>query len=192
MQNDVSPARKLLPELDGVEYRETSLAITNDRLGEAEWKELVKGLTAQAGQTSWYIGDAILFGKRYGEMYRWAEDVTGLTESTLQKHAWLARAVPPELRVPSLAWSAHKHLCEKVHDPARRAAWLEKARKHEMTGADLRALLNIHAAPKPDHSATVGEDEHQYKCPCPCGHEWSGPPRDAPYIPLAAVEAVAA
>lgn len=86
------------------------------------------------------IGDWLNFGERvYGETYAQASDI-GLSESTLQNYASVARKVPPLRRRATLPYSSHALVA--ALEPAEQDRWLAQAEAEGWSRRELKAAMD--------------------------------------------------
>jgi hypothetical protein len=105
----------------------------------------------------WAIGDLIAYGQgKFGEEWSQIEHNLGLSETTLEVLASVARKVPPARRNPELKWSHHRAIANKVSDPVEQAEWLERA--EGMSVREIRAQLETELkGKKPEKRPTLRE-----------------------------------
>ena len=73
-----------------------------------DWLHRGRAIADRINGTCWEIGDWLNDGeRRWGETYRWASEITGLTEATLHNYSAVARRFDFSLRNEKLSFGHH-------------------------------------------------------------------------------------
>lgn len=175
---DASPAGDLLGDLDGIELSSASLTILDPALPVSDWEALVRRLALNEGSVAWWLGDALVYGDRYGLSYAEIAAKIGRAEQTLKNCAWVARRVPPEQRDPTLPWRLHREVARL--EPEAQPAWLKRTRAEGWVAEDLRREMlraDLQQGKPPAFDPSRGDDQNrldQVQVTCPeCGHTFS-------------------
>ncbi len=107
-----------------------------------QWESDGEFIRAVERMKNFFVGDWLNAGEwRWGEKYAQALDEFqwgGMDK--LRKLAWVARNVPPQNRRMGLTWS-HHHAVASIDNLQEQADWLDWAEAHQMTAADLSAMV---------------------------------------------------
>jgi hypothetical protein len=105
-----------------------------------EWKECGSKLREVEKSIQWAIGDWLNYGeRRYGEKYREAMEVTGLTYQTLADAKWAASRFDISCRHENLSFKHHREVA--ALPPAQADALLSRAESEGLSARDVRALV---------------------------------------------------
>lgn len=110
-----------------------------------EWEKAGLKLGGASRSTSWWIGDWLRFGKRYGDRrYTIASRITGYEEKTLRNFSVVAGKFDPRRRRSALTWSHHAEVAGLNPDDQER--WLNEAEARKLTVTALRERVNRETA----------------------------------------------
>ncbi len=114
--------------------------ILNEDLTKDEWHDIGGILKTMEGCIQFWIGDWLCHGeKKWGEMYKEAEDITGLDNGTLRNMKSVAASVDLSLRSDNLTFEHHKLVAPLP--PEKQEKFLELAEKKDMTVSELRQAV---------------------------------------------------
>ena len=129
-------------EAAGAVVTSTSLTLTDPDLPWDVYEQLGAFIGEMNRACSWWVGDLIVFGEKvYGETYAQIEQAIGLAPQTIANRASVARHIPPERRIPGLAFGTHAEVA--YLPPRERDRWLRLADKSGWTRAKLREEMRV-------------------------------------------------
>lgn len=105
-----NPPPTLPPDTGTVELSRyvTPTGLNLEDVGYREWHSIGQTLFYLYEWTPWAIGDWINYGERvFGETYAQAASISGRKVRTLYNLSYIARKIPPEMRVESLDIGHH-------------------------------------------------------------------------------------
>lgn len=136
------PAVRSALEAAGAVVTSTSLTLVDPDLPWDVYEELGAFIGEMNRACSWWVGDLVIFGEMvYGETYAQIENAIGLSPSTISNRASVARRIPPERRIASLAFGTHAEVA--YLPPKERDAWLKKAAENGWKRANLREAMRV-------------------------------------------------
>jgi hypothetical protein len=149
------------------EYGDTYLVLPPEwaQLPEQErydnWHSLLKTLGKLSRSSSFWLGDAILYGEEaLPEMYSQAVEDTGLARQTLINYVHVCRSVPAARRRAELSFGHHEAVT--MLQPGEQEAWLQAAIDNQWSRQSLREAIMAKrgTAPPPTRpQPTPGHDE---------------------------------
>lgn len=102
-----------------------------------EWAAAGEVLGYVNRSSPWWVGDWAAYGQRYGERYARAQEITGLSYSTIANYVSVASKVQSSRRRESLSWRCH---AEVAALPAREQDdWLGRAERQGWGSERLRS-----------------------------------------------------
>jgi preprotein translocase subunit Sec63 len=132
-----------------------------------EWLQRGRQIAEHASSTCWQIGDWLNDGERkWGETYRWASEITGLSQGTLRNYAVVARAFELSRRNDNLSFTHHALVSAIPMEAA--IEWLDLAQQEQWSARELNAALKeVQQLPpgRPEIVATI------FKVTVPHDHE---------------------
>lgn len=101
-----------------------------------DWREVIGHALQASRSIGFVIGDLINYaGKRWGEKYKEAQELTGLDYQTLKQYSSVCARVKPYARAYGLSW---KHHCRVAPlKEAEQIKWLEICRKRLATDDEI-------------------------------------------------------
>jgi hypothetical protein len=124
----------------------TSLTLPAD-LQYEEWRSTLLAVSRIGKAVQFWLGDALKFGEdHYGELMAQAASETGYSEESLRGFLWVASRVPPDVRRPTLSWSAHQVVAALT--PQEQSAFLATAEREGWSVKQLRETVRGPAKPK--------------------------------------------
>jgi hypothetical protein len=125
----------------------TSLTLPAD-LPYDQWRDAL-AMYAKLGKASqWWIGDALKYGEdHFGEEFAQAVSDLGYSEESLRGMLWVASRVAPNVRRPTLPWSAHQVVA--ALSPEEQSAFLVTAEREGWTVRQLREMVKGPPREKP-------------------------------------------
>ena len=129
-------------EAAGAVVTSTSLTLVDPNLPWDVYERLGAFIGEVNRSCSWWVGDLVVFGEKvYGETYSQIEQALGLAPQTIANRASVARRIPAERRIASLAFGTHAEVA--YLEPRERDKWLDRAAKNGWTRAKLRVEMRI-------------------------------------------------
>lgn len=105
-----------------------------------QWFQLVLLCSEIRRRSSWYVADALVYGEqRFGEKYAQAEQITGLSEHTLQNYCSVASKIPMARRIEGK--NLHWHAPVASLGPREQRSWLGRANREGWNRDRLRDAL---------------------------------------------------
>lgn len=115
----------------------------NEELSFEEWTSLGQKLGEVHNSMAFAIGDWINYGQnRWGEKYKEAIKLTGLTYQTVAEYAYVARRIQFFARAKKVDYSIHRTVA-KLKDPEEQQYWLGVAKEHDLSVRRLRKSINF-------------------------------------------------
>jgi hypothetical protein len=136
---------------------ESSLHITDERMGPDRWLAVLEAVVPENSTRQWYIGDLLAFGeKKFGEQsYELAAEALGYEHpGSLRNLVYISRAVPPEVREPSLSHKVHRVVAKMDVDDQRQ--WLKAAVENGWKSTELQRQIAAAAESDTDEGAEGG------------------------------------
>lgn len=134
---------------------------------EQKWEDYGHSFQARASSLVWDIADWLLVAERkWGERYKRAAEITGLTVATLHNYASVARRFDSSHRYENLSYHHHALVAAIPEEAA--TSWLDLAESEGWSVRDLdRALRSVRQLPpgEPDVVVTI------FKITVPHDHE---------------------
>lgn len=154
------------------------LKVVGEITTKAEWEAVGRSLAARGSATSWALGDWILLHRgEYGERYRCATQVTGMSYGHVRALAMTAETYRPGSREPvTLGWSFFRYAAHLA--PGKRKELLSKAAEHGWTLDQMCDAVKAAGTTTPTprqagaRAAAASRRREEYvKCPVnTCGH----------------------
>lgn len=114
---------------------------------EEQWRDATVWAQRVEKASPFWVADLIAYGEQkheWGETYSQAIEATGKAAGTLMNQVYVAKAVPPDRRLPG---STMSH-CQEVAslEPAEQVAWLQKAADEDLSAKELRQAIKVSKA----------------------------------------------
>jgi hypothetical protein len=110
------------------------------------WRDTLHAYARLGKASQWWIGDALKYGEdHFGEEFAQAVSDLGYSEESLRGMLWVASRVAPNVRRPTLSWSAHQVVA--ALPPDQQTAFLATAEREGWTVKQLRETVK--GPPKP-------------------------------------------
>lgn len=129
-----------------------------------KWHSLITTLGRLQRSSSWWIGDALLWGEEnVSEKYSQAVEDTGMARQTIINIVHVCSRIPPARRRAELPFGHHEAVT--MLEPAQQDAWLQAAIDHGWSRSDLRERIAEwkqrygHGQPPSRPQPTPGHDE---------------------------------
>jgi hypothetical protein len=104
------------------------------------WERAGRQLSAMVGLSSWWLGDWLVYGKRYyPDRYQRAIRAAGLKYQTLRNYAWVSRRFELSRRRAALSFQHHAEVASLP--PDEQDQWLDRAEKGMWTIKQLRTHI---------------------------------------------------
>jgi len=147
--NDIRMAAKVdISVLGFCKLHKTSLEISPD-INRAQYRKIGESLHLIQGSIQFWIGDWLRFGERkWGEMYKEAEEITGFSKQTLRNNKWVSDKVEMSVRTDKLPYQHHEIVAALPQREQKK--WLGKAIEDNLSARDLRQEIrtaNVKPAP---------------------------------------------
>lgn len=105
-----------------------------------EFSKMLSFLVWISRNQPWWIGDLITWGEqRFGDDFYNEADLDPWAVDQIERHAAVARAMPPEVRNKKLWFTHHREVCRLPREQA--VAFLQKAEEQVLSSSDLRGQI---------------------------------------------------
>lgn len=122
-----------------------------------EWESIGRQLAYFHSASPWWIGDWAAYGHHYGERYQRAQQITGLSYSTIANYVSVVRSVQSSRRRENLSWSHHAEVVslkpreqDRWLKLAEESGWSVETLRSKMAKATRRLPAPIPAEPEPE------------------------------------------
>jgi hypothetical protein len=143
---------------------DTDLHVTDERMDRDRWLTVLKTVAPTDRGRAWHVGDLLAFGeKKYGDgTYELAAEALDYDRiESVRNLAYVSRAVPPEVREPSLSHRTHRAVAAMNVDEQRR--WLKLAAANGWRSTQLQREIDAASPSPPDE--TDGTDAEVVELP---------------------------
>jgi hypothetical protein len=131
---------------DGCAYHAVGLAL-HDRLEFEQWETIIRKLMAVQNSSPWWIGDALVYGSKFGNKYKaWLKGATH-TYGTLRNYKMVADKFPVSVRNDKLSFTHHAAVASLKMEDAQRLM-TECAQKELSKAEFLKVVRNFKNPPK--------------------------------------------